>query len=227
VNVPFSHPSGGRAQKDGRKVRSRWEGTFTFRHGRRQPGGRASRAARGRPTSPPSASDPSPRSVVFRFEIGSRSPAERPAGANRTPPPPEDDHFPCPRRDHNPGTTHPDERTAHGRTGPPRNNPHFSLKFRDCSLIARTRCRAPMCADPPLRTWERLLVFQVVLHLPGPPSAHMGASHPWRPALRFRMIPRFSPDRVADECATRRAGGLPGPAHGPACAEIGRVGDPR
>ena len=105
---------------------------------------------------PPSASAPSPRSVVFRFEIGSRSPAERPAGTNRTPPPPEDDHFPCPRRDHNPGTTHPDERTAHGRTGPPRNNPHFSLKFRDCSLIARTRCRAPMCADPPLRTWETI-----------------------------------------------------------------------
>ena len=29
TNVPFSHPSEGRAQKDGRKVRSRWEGTFT------------------------------------------------------------------------------------------------------------------------------------------------------------------------------------------------------
>ena len=31
TNVPFSHPSAGRGQKDGRKVRSRWEGTFTFR----------------------------------------------------------------------------------------------------------------------------------------------------------------------------------------------------
>ena len=29
TNVPFSHPSGGKAQKDGRKVRSRDEGTFT------------------------------------------------------------------------------------------------------------------------------------------------------------------------------------------------------
>ena len=31
VNVPFSHPSEVYPQKDGRKVRSRWEGTFTFR----------------------------------------------------------------------------------------------------------------------------------------------------------------------------------------------------
>ena len=31
TNVSFSHPSAGRGQKDGRKVRSRWEGTFTFR----------------------------------------------------------------------------------------------------------------------------------------------------------------------------------------------------
>ena len=42
----------------------------------------------------------------------------------------------------------PGERTAHGRTGPLRGDSHFSLRFRDCSLIARTRCRAPMCADP-------------------------------------------------------------------------------
>ena len=40
------------------------------------------------------------------------------------------------------------------------------------------------------------------------------------------MIPRFFPDRVADECATHRTGELSGPAHGPACAEIGRVGGP-
>ena len=33
VNVPFSHPSDLYPQKDGRKVRSRWEGTFTFRRG--------------------------------------------------------------------------------------------------------------------------------------------------------------------------------------------------
>ena len=107
---------------------------------------------------PPSASDPSPRSVVFRFEIGSRSPAERPAGANRTPPPPEDDHFPRPRRARNPGTTHPGERTAHGRTGPPRDEIRFSLKFRGCPLIVKARCRAPMCADPPARTWERFIL---------------------------------------------------------------------
>ena len=45
VNVPFSHPSGDRPQKDGRKVRSRWEGTFTFR---RAPYGRPGAApARG------------------------------------------------------------------------------------------------------------------------------------------------------------------------------------
>ena len=31
TNVPFSHPSGVSGQKDGKKVRSRWEGTFTFR----------------------------------------------------------------------------------------------------------------------------------------------------------------------------------------------------
>ena len=30
MNVPFSHPSELYPQKDGRKVRSRWEGTFTF-----------------------------------------------------------------------------------------------------------------------------------------------------------------------------------------------------
>ena len=30
VNVPFSHPSGGRAQKDGRKVRWCCQGTFTL-----------------------------------------------------------------------------------------------------------------------------------------------------------------------------------------------------
>ena len=31
MNVPFSHPSEGKAQKDGRKVRWCWKGTFTFR----------------------------------------------------------------------------------------------------------------------------------------------------------------------------------------------------
>ena len=31
MNVPFSHPSEVCPQKDGRKVRSRWKGTFTFR----------------------------------------------------------------------------------------------------------------------------------------------------------------------------------------------------
>ena len=31
MNVPFSHPSEVYPQKDGRKVRSRWKGTFTFR----------------------------------------------------------------------------------------------------------------------------------------------------------------------------------------------------
>ncbi len=31
MNVPFSHPSDLYPQKDGRKVRRRWEGTFTFR----------------------------------------------------------------------------------------------------------------------------------------------------------------------------------------------------
>ena len=45
MNVPFSHPSEDRPQKDGRKVRSRWEGTFTFR---RAPYGRPGAApARG------------------------------------------------------------------------------------------------------------------------------------------------------------------------------------
>ena len=39
VNVPFSHPTGGRAQKDGRKVRPRDEGTLTFRA--RRPSGPA------------------------------------------------------------------------------------------------------------------------------------------------------------------------------------------
>ena len=40
MNVPFSHPSEVCPQKDGRKVRSRWEGTFTF-CSRRAPGRRA------------------------------------------------------------------------------------------------------------------------------------------------------------------------------------------
>ena len=39
VNVPFSHPSGDKPQKDGRKVRSRDEGTLTL--GARRPLGSA------------------------------------------------------------------------------------------------------------------------------------------------------------------------------------------
>ena len=42
MNVPFSHPSEDRGQKDGRKVRSRWEGTLTFRRAARE--GEARRA---------------------------------------------------------------------------------------------------------------------------------------------------------------------------------------
>lgn len=34
MNVPFSHSSEVYHQKNGRKVRSRWEGTFTFRSAR-------------------------------------------------------------------------------------------------------------------------------------------------------------------------------------------------
>ena len=37
VDVLFSHSSGGRAQKDGRRVRSCWEGTLTFRCGAGRP----------------------------------------------------------------------------------------------------------------------------------------------------------------------------------------------
>ena len=37
TNVPFSHPSDLYPQKDGRKVRSCWEGTFTFRPPGRRP----------------------------------------------------------------------------------------------------------------------------------------------------------------------------------------------
>ena len=50
VNVPFSHPSDLYPQKDGRKVRSCWKGTFTFV---RAPGGR-----RRRRTTRPSARAP-------------------------------------------------------------------------------------------------------------------------------------------------------------------------
>ena len=52
VNVPFSHPSGGRAQKDGRKVRSCDEGTFTSSTAvdiRRGPPGAAGNRAPRRP----------------------------------------------------------------------------------------------------------------------------------------------------------------------------------
>ena len=58
VNVPFSHPSEVYPQKDGRKVRWCWEGTFAFR---RAPHGRL----RTRPTRRPSAKigTSSPRSV--------------------------------------------------------------------------------------------------------------------------------------------------------------------
>ena len=45
VNVPFSHPSDLYPQKDGRKVRSRWEGTFTFRPGAARAPGSAARPA--------------------------------------------------------------------------------------------------------------------------------------------------------------------------------------
>ena len=148
----------------------------------------------------PPASDPSPRSVVFRFEIGSRSPAERPAGANRTPPPPEDDHFPCPRRAHNPGATHPDERTAHGRTGPPRDNTRFSLEFRGFPLIVKTRCRAPMCADP-LRAHgsaSSIAASAVIPHdsavLPRPGRGRM-CNPPRRRAPRPRARLRLRRDR--------------------------------
>ena len=68
VNVPFSHPSGSRPQKDGRKVRWCCEGTFTsgvLRSGARSLGCRT--RSRLPPAAPPS---PPPRSVRFRAEIG-------------------------------------------------------------------------------------------------------------------------------------------------------------
>ena len=46
VNVPFSHPSGGRGQKDGRKVRSRGELPLTLAHD-----ARSSSPRRGEPSS--------------------------------------------------------------------------------------------------------------------------------------------------------------------------------
>ena len=57
MNVPFSHPSGGRPQKDGRKVRWCWKGTFTFR----LPGGRPDAV----PTrSPPPRESGAPRAFI-------------------------------------------------------------------------------------------------------------------------------------------------------------------
>ena len=80
MNVPFSHPSGGRGQKDGRKVRWCWEGTFTFRCA---PGGRSGAAPVRACLCPPAVSRrlrrlPSSSSVHFRAEIGSgRRPGAR------------------------------------------------------------------------------------------------------------------------------------------------------
>ena len=47
MNVPFSHSSGGRGQKDGRKVRWCWEGTLTFRRAAREGEARARGGDRG------------------------------------------------------------------------------------------------------------------------------------------------------------------------------------
>ena len=77
TNVPFSHPSEVYPQKDGRKVRSRWEGTFTFRP-----------APRGRLDMP----DVEPHRVLHgRLPEGSASGSRRPADSSgrcrRLPPP--------------------------------------------------------------------------------------------------------------------------------------------
>ena len=91
VNVPFSHPSELYLQKDGRKVRSCWEGTFTFR---RVLGGR--RCVRD--AAPPRASlvliapfrrdrsSSAPRSVGLRVEIGRAPRRDRFEAPVRCPP---------------------------------------------------------------------------------------------------------------------------------------------
>ena len=77
TNVPFAHPSGVSGQKDGRKVRSRWEGTFTFRraplgHPDTVPGRAPARHLHG--GRPPPAPRPSPardRRLLLR-SVGAR-----------------------------------------------------------------------------------------------------------------------------------------------------------
>ena len=45
--------------------------------------------------------------------------------------------------------------TAHGRGGPYRVECRFSLRFCGFLIYVKTGCRAPMCAQGGLRTWER------------------------------------------------------------------------
>lgn len=47
--------------------------------------------------------------------------------------------------------------TAHGRVGVCRVDRRFSLGFRRSSTYGKARWRAPMCTDPPVRTWERAI----------------------------------------------------------------------
>ena len=85
VNVPFSHPSEVYPQKDGRKVRSRWEGTFMFRCA---PRGRPHTRPTRRPCAETGPAEPGARRLgSARPEAGRSRAPSAPASPRSSPPP--------------------------------------------------------------------------------------------------------------------------------------------